>query len=523
MIHGANNSSAVPDPYAIDDDDDIVMVDAADNDAHETSPPLANQEQSGKPHVSRSKSKRTSRNEKLVSSSIEDAVLVDADGPSSGGNAEEIGISSPQRSPKRSATKRMPTSTKEVAGGFMSLFGGFRRKERERRQSDEDDARVTSRGLEDEDSPNRRKRLSGGVGSGAGEEFAQRSRGATRARRRSYRASDTEGPVTDDAFKNTDVEDAGARKAQRRARRAEREANGEFVESGNRDVRRKDRERDRERAAYEAKKARAAEVREKRMREEQEYETRRSEERRARRAAREAEAKEADARDAERRARRRERQKEREAATEVDERPRSKPTDRDRHRSYNDKARAAADDDHARRLKHDERRLKRSSTTAAVPDKSSRSRAAPIEDYFDPRNSRNHRRKTSDNSHGSGEKAGRPYLPTGKDKTSSWVNSVNASPPLPPPVEGTVLDPPPGKGGPAFGEDEEVVDAAKRERRTRRRVDKEKERHRDEKVRPRYSSDGSGGPPLDRLSRRKTYHAPPMEKRGSWLQKIRGF
>ena len=517
VLQEANLFPAVPDPYAIDDDDDIVMVDAADTGMQDSAMPPAEPETSTKRFSSKSKSKGVSRGDKLMSSSTEDAVLVDPVGLPSGNNADEMDIPSPQRSLKRSSAKRTPTSTKDVAGGFMSLFGGFRKKERERRLSDED-----------EDSSGRRKRTSGGQGSGTGDEEARRSKGDRRNRHRSHKTNDADGNITDGARRSTDAEDVDARRAQRRARRAEREAAGDMTETDNRAARRKDKERDRDRAAYEAKKARAAEVREKRVRQEEEYEARRAEERRARRAARDAEAREADARDAERRARRRERLKERETVTAAggagevtatEERPRSKPSDHDRRRSHNDKTRATADGDQARRLRHEERRLKRSSTAAGAPEKLTRRRTAPIEDYFDPRNSRNNRRKTSDNS--SGEKVGRPYLPTGKDKTSSWVNSVNASPPLPPPVEGTVLDPPPNRGAPADLDDE---DAAKRERRARRRAEREKERRRDEKVRQSRSSDGSGGPPPDRLSRRKTYHAPPpMDKRGSWLQKIRGF
>ena len=500
-----------------------------------------------------SKSKRRSRVPEVGSFGNEDAILVDA-GPSSGPDGATapddpafVDVHQTRKPPmRRSATM----GVKRPSEGFMGLFGSFRKKDRERRASDEEnERRERRRYTSGEDSGARRKRRSPGYGI-IDEEAAKRARRESRRGHHSRRLSDTEGHTTDaagnaGASASTDIEDAEARRAERRARRARRESDrsgeGELTEVEKRTSRRRDKERDneREREVHEARRAKAKEVRDRRLREEQDLENRRTEERRARRAARDAEAREAEARDAERRARRREREKERVAKEAASRTRESRPKSGHESRRYDKSAVRGSPAEDDRRARQDLRRSKRSSHIAAEKPTPTRQRSHPIDDYFDSRNgqhSHSHRRRASDNSRSSGEKyasgepSGRPYLTGGKDKTSSWVQSVNTSPPLPPPIEGTVLDPLPGRQSGderrqrSKHDDTTTADEdARRERRARRREgERRRERGLDRQIR---SSDGSGGPVPEKLTRRRTMmdSPPAADKRSSWLRKIKGF
>ncbi|KAI9825511.1 MAG: hypothetical protein M1826_007007 [Phylliscum demangeonii] len=94
-------------------------------------------------------------------------------------------------------------------------------------------------------------------------------------------------------------------------------------------------------------------------------------------------------------------------------------------------ARAAAGPDHAR--------LDRRSTGPAAP--AGASAGAPIDDYFDSRNSRHHHgaRPPTTSHHPSVNGLHHPSL---TDPTSSWVNAQLVAPPAAPPLESTVLEAP---------------------------------------------------------------------------------
>ena len=589
--------TAVPDPYAIDDDDDddLVLIDAGDLAATDpiatveeptaaSQPPADTERSQRKDRLSRTKSKRASRGPDPVASSAEDPVIVDVPDRSSGPDNVIGADDSPYRdgrtSHRRPLESRQTTSNAKKSEGLMGFLGSLRKKER--RPSDgERDRSGRDYDTEERALPIRRKRSGTGTGSGGDIDPSKRThRDGTP--RRSRRQSDSDAARNSGGAASASADDkaAEARRAERRAKRtAEREA-----------------EAAREKAAHDARKAKAREVRERRAREEQEAETRRQEEKRARRAARDAEAQEAIAKDAARKERRRERDRDREreaaaAALSGDgqksapvERERDRDRDRTHRRSRNagPSGVAATDDDQARRIRHEERRAsKRASMTPGAERPSHhrrRTSGGPITDYFDSRNGTGRRsRRASDHSNtdperhlgrrrSAGEHNGRPYLVAGKDKTSSWVNSVNADPPEPPVLEGTVLDPAPraerdrasGRASGAEGEEggrrrsgehtTSEEDAARRERRARRRSerekdrggekrvrggDKDRERERDKRATAMRSSDGSGG---EKLSRRKSYAVgqgvtggPPSPtgqdgRRASWLsRKIRGI
>ncbi|KAK5240899.1 hypothetical protein LTR16_010018, partial [Cryomyces antarcticus] len=193
--------------------------------------------------------------------------------------------------------KRSASSAKKTAG-LMSFFGGFVGKSSDDRHNKPAD--------ESEDGASRRKRASPGYE----DDHAKRLRRDGRKVGRS-RAPDADGFTAEAApvFSAADGEDADARRAERRAKRAERDAAvgesraAELAEAEERAARR----REKERAVLEARKAKAREAKERRDREEEEMEARRQEEKRARRAVRAAEeqaGRDVDGRDAERRRRR---------------------------------------------------------------------------------------------------------------------------------------------------------------------------------------------------------------------------
>lgn len=172
----------------------------------------------------------------------------------------------------------------------------------------------------------------------------------------------------------------------------------------------------------------------------QEEDERRREERKARHAEREARRAEEDrvaqddeAKAAERRERRRQRDQARmeddAAAAAAGARPRG-----ERRRSHH------PDDDEARRIRHEERRMRHEAADKERPRHSRRrsERPAPVDGYFDTRNGE-HPPYGDDAPDGG---APPPTVKTGKDKTASWVHSVSSDPPPPPPVEGTIIDAP---------------------------------------------------------------------------------
>lgn len=509
-------STGVPDPYAIDDD--IVLVRGAADMVDMPAPKLSRNRSLPKDAGANRTSKRDSR--------ISDGVLVDTDGPTDGAEV----VTGPDdmafvEAPRRTPLKRSASSAKK-SDGFMGLFGLSRRNTT--RESDDRGAR---REVQDnEDGVSRHKRGSVRYE----DESAKRPR-------RSRRVSDTDGFMTDAMPASTDVEDPEARRA-RRARRAERERDSAAAEE--KAARRREREREKEREAHETRKVKAREVRDRRLREEQELEARRQEEKRARRATREQRRaqeeqarREDEAREAEYHARRRERERDRETAGADD--PRSRPSNSDRPRtsrrqSHVDGPTRASEHDAARRQRHDERRP-RYSTTHTPAERSAR----PVEDYFDPCNGHSQ--------HDAPQTApARPYLASG-DKTASWVNSFHAEPPLPPPVEGTVLEGAPDLNGGDTTADEEARRDTRRIRPggaggSRKQGSYREEGRRDGRREERRvgaegfrSSDGSGAG--ERIVRRKSAFPSLADggtrawderpagpgKRGSWFKKFTGL
>ena len=486
-------SRKVPDPYAIDDDD-MVIVDNPEDSAKDM-PQFDIPKKEKRP----SKPKRRSTYMSGGLGDADDEVMVDAPPP-----GEEM--------QERPGLVRRSTTSNAKKGGLMGgILGAFstRPGPPDRRQS---------KMYESENEPSRRKR-----GSAYDEEGSKRLRREDRKVGRSRKISDADGFT--DAAPQTDAEAAAAKEA----RRAERKA-------------RKERE-----AADDE--ARAARRREKDDARRAEDDARRHEDRQARRAEREARraeedrmAREDDAKAAERRERRKERERQREA-----EDPSSRPK-AERRRSH-------MDDDAARRARHEERRMRRSVDPESGLDGKGRPRTsrrrsehpAPVDGYFDSRNGEPHHSRTS-----RGPRADEPRKPSGngKDKISSWVDAVSDDPPPPPPVEGTIVDAPmhfaedhAPDGHPL--EDEEPTTAREmREGRARRgkkdmggdedserRRRRRERRHDEEMVK---SSEGSshgrrkaGGGPSNSLGYDDMGgfdERPAMPpKRQSWFNKITGF
>ncbi|KAF1984739.1 hypothetical protein K402DRAFT_405810 [Aulographum hederae CBS 113979] len=429
----ADASTAVPDADLFDDDDD----EDEDEDDREVDGEAPEAEPEAEPEVpSPSADKVLRRQSKRQSRAISDYT----DHAASRGPLPEDQF----ETPRRPSIRRADTSTRKSQGIF-SVFGGGTKS----RTSGDGRSRYES-----DDNYSRGK-----------------SSRPTMERRRSTRrrTTDEDGFTTDarEAFAGTDVEDAEARRAERRARRAERERQAAIAEAAERQVaeekaaRRREREKQREREE----RARLREERERRLRAEEEAEARRQEEKFARRAAREerraqqdAERREEEAREEARRARRREREA---AATMAGAAGGfAAPPPVDRRRSYAEKSRTS---DEERRLRHEDRRVRRAS---GMPSSSSKRRSVAQEpaDYFDSRNG-----YPSGDGHRTTAPA-RPYLAQGPDKTSSWVNSFSAEPPLPPPIEGTVIEPLPG------GDEEGHSTADEEVRRELRRPGREKEK-----------------------------------------------
>ncbi|GAB7339062.1 hypothetical protein MBLNU457_5719t1 [Dothideomycetes sp. NU457] len=472
-------SKGVPDPYAIDDDD-VVMVDVLGDDvaADESH---SKERRKDKVKSSKSKAKREST---YMSGALgdADAVLVDASEAPDGVNvvAGPDGFETVEKS-SRPALKRSNTTSKRTSGFMSSLFGSSKPKK-------EDDF-IRTRGYESEDAYTRRKRST--------VEDAERAKRLRRENRKVDRPSKTDEPDghTDAApgMSATEAEEAEKRRAERRARRAEREA-AEVADAEKREAERKER-----RVAREA-----------RRKAEEEAEARRVEEKRKRRAEREAryaaeeqERRDAEAKDAERRARRREEERSAKPKTE-------------RRRSHTDyvERRASDEDAAAREARREERRLRRSAANVGDKDRVARPSThrrrseypadTKGDDYFAPRPKQR-----------SSPPATTPYMfPKSADKTSSWVASVSSDPPPPPPAVETVIDHKPGPGeevldpGPAIDEmDEKTARELRRKKRMSLPLDEyeieaEKRRRRKEERRAAEVKSRSGESDGDAIRRR---------------------
>ncbi|TKA80427.1 hypothetical protein B0A55_03398 [Friedmanniomyces simplex] len=515
----------VPDPYAIDSDD-MIMVDGPEDSAKDMPP-------AEKPSTGKDRSRRSKRESTMMSGGLggaDDAVMVDA--PRDEAKIDDLAFD--VRPP---LVRRATTSAKKpgLMGGILGAFSS-RPAAPDRRQS---------KAYDSEDGMSRRKR-----GSVYDDDRSKRLRRDDRKVNRARKPSDADG-LTDGA-PLTEAEDPEAREARRAERRARRDR--EAAEDEARAARRAERE--------EARKAKAREEEDRLRQEDEEREARKKEERRAKRAERETRraeedrlAREEEAQAAERRERRRERERQR---TETEPAPR--PTTSDRRRSY---AAERPEDEEARRVRREDRRLRRSVDPSAVAatdkerPRTSRRRSdypAPVDDYFDKRNGEPAPPAQNPNGGDEPDADGRPYIKAGGDKTTSWVHSVNESPPPPPPVEGTIVDAPAhfaaDDGVPALHPFEETTATTAREMRHKRA--KERDGYGEEPERRRRSRrdrDGegikssSGGSGQDR---QQSYYGGPVNsigfnemggvkswdgrpavqrsesKRGSWFKKIAG-
>jgi hypothetical protein len=500
-------AASAPDPYPISDDDD---EDSDDN---------------NKTSADQGKTTEKSAKRRSVAptdnSGLADTNETATDAPS--GQSPLDDSPSRKRSPlKRSMSNAQPTRKSE---GFMGLFGLNRSKTvKEPRRSEPlfDTGRRSS---------SRREDL----------ETTEDDRRPRRGRRSRY-ATDDEGFATDALPVTSNYEDAEASKAARKARRREKERETERdLYEKERDTRKASekerREEERLRMEDEDKKARRA-AREERKR--QEAEDRKRDEARKEEVARDTEREE-------RRARRRDSDRpktdrrkssylpetDREADRSRGERRKSsyrdadvlpeKPRGTERKKSgYEDdvveEARARTDRRKSTYVdgETDKERAKRrsskrySAAPAALPirertrdeERTSRRASGMPDEYYESRNGGYSRRDAP--------RYDTPYLGSGGDKTSSWVNSVNAEPPLPIPPEdvATVLEHPPelhtssGEGRRRDGRDD---------RRRRRRE-------------PRERSSESGDDRDRRGSRRSSPPdaMPATKTRTSWFKKMVG-
>ena len=489
-------SRKVPDPYAIDDDNDMVLVDEP-GDSGKDMP------QFDIPSRDKKKSSKSKRQSTMMSGGLaegDDAVMVDA--PRGSDEPDFVDRPSPIR---RTNTTQGLMKKGGLMGGILGAFGAGSRPTPDRRQS---------RMYESEDGGARRKR-----GSVYEDDSSKRLRREDRKVGRTRKPSDADGFT--DAAPVTDAETPEAKEARRAERRARKDR--EAAEDEARNARHKDK--------ADAKKTRDREERDRLAKEDEAREARKQEERRARREDREArraeedrQAREDEAKSAERRERRREKERE------VDERP--KP---DRRRSsYVD----GPEDEEARKQRREDRRMRRSDdVVAGAKDRPRTSRRrsdypAPVDDYFDRRNGEP-APANGRSSHADSRSV--PKTPSsGKDKTASWVDTLNDDPPPPPPLEGTIVDAPVHYGD--DGEPQEEGGTARELRNSRRRGDEDGY---DRRRRTQKSSDGSsrdydrrksyaGGPVnslgYDEMGAGRTFDGRPARpaRRESWLNKI-GF
>ena len=514
---------AVPDPYAIDSDD-IDMVNDLDGALPEGKKTTATKDTGSKSKSrgmdvelgssikkdlpDRSKSKRDPKTEpssskkksKVENDLDDDVVMVDAG--SSGDAGVEPGPDDMQFITKPKGLQRSATSSKRADSKSVGLGGGLFGAFRKNRRAPEVNRLTKSKAtVEDEEIAPRKRTVTGG------DDSAKRPR---RDERRKSEKVDraAEGYVYDtarDVGAAAEVEDADARREKRRAKRAE---DDRIAKEQREDALRY--EADRRAKRREADKAKLKDDRDKRARKDEEAEARRLEDKEDRRAAREARRREEEANRAleddilKPRSKRRDTEKEAPAASS------SRPRTSDRRRSHMDKA------------------------TERPKSSRRKSTMAPVDDYFDPRNSR----PINEND---------PY--GGNDHTASWVKSQVSEPPEPPPLEPTIMEQAPdyrSKGAADLMEDEYARRAShKKPKRSSRMYtdplgDEQEERRRRRKEKEVRSSEGSGAEEryggLGSMNRRqsdlggvklgagtKTFDGKTGQgKRSSWFHKVTG-
>lgn len=501
--------AVVPDPYAIDDDD-MVLVNDLEDPVINALPPLKESRKAvGLERSSKSKSKREvgavpndlpgvvmdaqalpgrsrpkwepdfkpfvkadSKTQykqfKSKSDPAEDIVMVEG-GPSTDGPDVVTGpddldfVEKPREPPrlKRSAT----TSTKNPAK-LMGLFGSFRNS----RRASEAHVLPKSKGAYgDDDSVERRKRTV----TGGGDDAKRLRRDKRDIGEADTRDLDVDGFTTDAAPNggaSTEAEDAETRREERRAKRALREqADKEAREADLRAAEdRRARRREAEQAQAEADRAKRRDAKARKVKEQDDREAQRQADKRARRAARdEMNAKIEASRDGETRGvDRRSRRRDEDPIGESSSRPHRS----DRRRSYVDKpisVRSPGEDT--------ERRHHRTHRTT-TKDSSRRKSAPPVEDYFDPRNGTDGLNTVPLPAQDP------PYMPHNNganDHTSTWVNSQIIEPPAPPPIEPSVIEPVPATNGDDGGVNEGDSVAEETARRAPRRSSHRQSRYAD--------------------------------------------
>jgi hypothetical protein len=528
--------NTAPDPYAIDSDIGSRLDNGVDLYAESSPAVPAGDKKSKRKSVATS----TGIDATTASSANDDVPLVDIEGARARSGTQDFTSTSRKPSLARRSTSR---ATPRESKGLMGIFGLSRSKTvKEPRQSDPTFGRSAKRdSYASETEYVYPKRSSPPA---TRDDADRRGR---RERRKSRRDGDDEGFTTDAPGATTDYEEADRRRAERRAaRKAEKEREREDARAAEeRAARKRDREadRDKERERDARRAARKAREEEKLRAED---EARRRDEKDARRAAREARRTRDD--DDRRRDESSRFDTEAQATEKEDGRRRRKdrsdkePRDRDGERPRGDRRRSSympEDDGTKRRSSYmaPEDDYKRRSSKRSPVERSSRRATEPVNDYFDSRNAAPSANTT-------------PYLGSDKDKTSSWVESVNKEPPLPIPPEdvATVIEEPaPGGDRDHTTDEEEVRRRMQGRNRDRRREstrlpdadaprdgDRE-ERRRERKRRERDPLQRSSDSGNEKDRRRKStydqypdFSAPLPERPGnpsrrqSWLQKTFG-
>ncbi|KAL6717951.1 hypothetical protein ACLMJK_004036 [Lecanora helva] len=401
---GKAKAPAAPDPYPIDSDD-MVMVNGIEDPVISSLNPKKGKDKGSKDLPDRTRSKRESKVESSKSkrqskafNEDEDVVMVDgglSDGPDIADGPDDMQFITKPKGLQRSAT-----SSKKPESKIGGLFGAFRKS---RPAGD-----VKSKAVVEDDVTPRKRTVAGG------DDSSKRPRRDDRRRSEkvSYRAA--EGYVYNtepDAAGATEAEDADARREERRAKRADKDraAKEEALKY----------EADRRAKRRVAEKTKLSDEKDRKARKAADSEAKAHEEKEARRAARKAKEEEQANRDLE------------------DDilKPRtngersSRPTKSDRRRSHYDKPQPIDDENEARRARRTKSDRRKST--------------APVDDYFDPRNS-----KRNDPYGGGG----------GNDHTASWVESLSKESPEPPPVEPTIMEPAPDLRPSAAGADDLAAD-----------------------------------------------------------------
>ena len=559
--------AAVPDPYPIDDDDMVMVNGLEDPVINAPLPPKEPKKDVRREKISRTKSKKEvgadfvypqnenivlperirssepSKGQKLsanqtskyeqdqyIPDPADDIVMVEAgpftDGPDVVTGPDDIAfVEKPREAPP---LKRSSTTSKKSGGGIGGLFG-FRKP---RRTSDALDLPKSNGTYVADDGTSRRKRTVT-----ADDEATKRFRRDDRKIRRTDRNErDAKGfaasapPYTK---RSAEADEAEARRAERRARKEDQVR--EEARTANQRKTQEQEARDLLKATAEERKAKIRELREQKARENEQKEFSRQDDPHISQVDNFADggqaAREFDDPPTERYPKRRERDREepRERADTT-----SRPHRSDRRRSHLDKpiSSRSATEEADRRARREERRSRRA-TPNEKPTSSRRKTEPPVDDYFDPRNG--------------GPVEAEPYpnpISGATDHTSGWVNSQIIEPPSPPPIEPTVIEPPPILGETSTGardlDDEEDLRRAKRKasrRRSSRYVDavggaddaEEKRRRRERREREIRSSEGSGEGDRYREGRRRGDYTdrerergsrPVPNKRESWFKKI---